>query len=149
MKGYASSWSIVLSYLCLKPLKFYSILSWVVRSEKYLLLTRQTMPFWPLGMPSLCCSFSKLLNVSSTAWDIFCRVRGVRGGILVSMATTSPGPSNINITQSAKYIALRCLLLMLFSTPSINYLTDLLTYATSHCKPLLFRFPCNVLTFNL
>jgi len=47
----------------------------------------------PLGMPSLRCSFSKLLNVSSTAWDIFWRVRGVRGGILVSMATTSPGPS--------------------------------------------------------
>ena len=35
----------------------------------------------PLGIPVLCCSFSKLWKEASRAWDIFWLVPGVRGGI--------------------------------------------------------------------
>jgi len=81
----------------------------------------------PLGMPSRCCSLSKLLNVSSTAWDIFCRVRGVRGGILASTATTSPGPA---MPTAYQYSVQSVKIINQFSVPTHSHL---------HLWPLILK----------
>ena len=71
-----------------------SIIKWLWSIWQIWHLLEYNLPF---GIFLSCCSFSKLLKLSSRAWDIFWVVPGVRGGTWSVVGTSENRGRDLNI----------------------------------------------------